>query len=560
MIKTNRLRDLSIKFKFTLGMILILVVAMFTLSFVFIRQSERLLIQNLTGKANLLNRNFSIVSAKGIEESTFSNLQILIREVAAKDREIKAMAVAYLNGMVIASSDSEKFRRFSKIDDEDILRRLQERRSEIYRDKKGRVLRSFHIIFSQDYEEEDDYEEGTANQDIEEKEPLGFIYTELDTAYLEKSVSELRTYSMLITLILMGAGIWAAYWFGKTMTAPIQALAEDVRIIASGNLKKSIRSRSRDEIGRLVCDVETMRLSIKDLTDNLEEKVEKRTEQLREATVRLARANEEITGLNEQLKEENLRMGAELEVTRKLQKMVLPAQEELRSFEYLDIACYMEPADEVGGDYYDVLRYEGSTKIGIGDVTGHGLESGVVMLMTQTAVRTLLTSGETDPIRFLSILNRTIYDNMQRMNIDKMLTLSLLDYIPDGESPAGGRIRLSGQHEDMLLVKRGGNLERVDTADLGFYVGLEEDISTFIEEKEVSLSQGDGVVLYSDGITEAENMDKEMYGIERLCDVISRNWDKSAEDIKLAVIWDVREYIGEQVVYDDITLVVVKQR
>ncbi len=62
--------------------------------------------------------------------------------------------------------------------------------------------------------------------------------------------------------------------------------------------------------------------------------------------------------------------------------------------------------------YYDILRHDGSVKIGIGDVTGHGLESGVVMLMTQSIIRALLTSDETDPIRFLDIVNRTLFDNV----------------------------------------------------------------------------------------------------------------------------------------------------
>ncbi|MEH2330090.1 hypothetical protein [Nostoc sp.] len=70
----------------------------------------------------------------------------------------------------------------------------------------------------------------------------------------------------------------------------------------------------------------------------------------------LERANQEIKLLNEKLTAENLRMGAELEVTKRLQEMILPQPEELE-IEGLDISGYMEPADEVGGDYYDVMYY-----------------------------------------------------------------------------------------------------------------------------------------------------------------------------------------------------------
>jgi serine phosphatase RsbU (regulator of sigma subunit) len=68
------------------------------------------------------------------------------------------------------------------------------------------------------------------------------------------------------------------------------------------------------------------------------------------------------------------------------------------------------------------------------------------------------------------------------------------------------------------------------------------------------------VVLYSDGITEAENEDGEFYGLERLCRVVREHWGGTAEETKDAVIADVHAFIGEQTVYDDITLVVVKQK
>lgn len=260
------------------------------------------------------------------------------------------------------------------------------------------------------------------------------------------------------------------------------------------------------------------------------------------------------THLNiKQLKAENLRLATELEITRQLQQMLLPRERELGTIAGLDIAGFMEPAEEVGGDYYDVLKYNGSLKIGIGDVTGHGLESGVLMVMVQTAIRTLLCNNETDPTKFLSAVNRTIYDNVQRMNSDKNLSLSLLDY-------QQGQLRLSGQHEEMIVVREDGHLERIDTIDLGFPIGLEENIDDFISHIQVQLHPRDVVVLYTDGITEAENLGGEQYGIDRLCAVVRDNRQQSAEQIKQAVLTDVRAHIGKQKVYDDITLLVLKQK
>ncbi|MDJ0583118.1 SpoIIE family protein phosphatase [Crocosphaera sp.] len=255
----------------------------------------------------------------------------------------------------------------------------------------------------------------------------------------------------------------------------------------------------------------------------------------------------------EKLKEENLRLSTEVEITRRLQQMILPKTEELKQIKGLDIAGFMEPATDVGGDYYDVLNQNGRVKIGIGDVTGHGLESGVVMIMVQTAIRTLMTQNEADPLKFLSVINRTIFDNVERINSDKNLTLSLLDY-------EDNCLRLSGQHESLIVVRKGGEIEIVDTIDLGFPVGLEEDISDFLGETEILLNAGDIVVLYTDGITEAEDPSGEMYGLERLCEIVSQNWEQSAEEIKTAVIDDVKQHIDTQTVYDDITLLVIKQK
>ncbi|BBC25764.1 protein serine/threonine phosphatase with extracellular sensor [Pseudanabaena sp. ABRG5-3] len=271
------------------------------------------------------------------------------------------------------------------------------------------------------------------------------------------------------------------------------------------------------------------------------------------AEIALEKANQQILSLNNRLKEENLRMSSELEVTRKLQQMILPKEQELSLILGLDIAGFMEPAAEVGGDYYDVLQQHGRIKIGIGDVTGHGLESGMLMIMVQTAVRTLLQSEENDPVRFLDTLNRTIYGNVQRMSSDKNLTLALIDY-------EHGKLTLSGQHEELIVVRKNGTLERFDTIDLGFPIGLEEEISDFLAQKQIHLDLGDVMVLYTDGITEAENESRQLYGVDRLCEVVRQHVDESASSIRQAVIDDLRSHIGTQKIYDDITLLVLKQK
>jgi phosphoserine phosphatase RsbU/P len=278
----------------------------------------------------------------------------------------------------------------------------------------------------------------------------------------------------------------------------------------------------------------------------LEQRVEERTSELQTA-------NREIFALNQLLTEENLRMGAELKVTRQLQQTILPKEWELKQNNELDIAAFMEPATEVGGDYYDVLVRQGCLKIGIGDVTGHGLESGILMIMVQTAVRTLLNHGEIDPIKFLSTINTTIFENVQRMDSPKNLTLAILDY-------QAGILKLSGQHEEPIVVRSTGEIERIDTMDLGFPIGLEANIDDFISQTQVNLSSGDVVVLYTDGVTEARNLTKEPYGLERLGDVVKQNLHNCAETICCSVIGSLRSHIGDRKIDDDITLLILKQK
>ena len=337
-----------------------------------------------------------------------------------------------------------------------------------------------------------------------------------------------KTMISTFVLIILAIVIYLFVSFYRAVMQTVFVLDESAKKMASGNLNHKIILDNRDELGQVVG-------AFNKIADAL------------------VGANQEITVLNDRLNTENMRMSAEIDVTRKIQQMLLPKDGELNEVVGLDIAGFMESADEVGGDYYDVLQHEGRVKIGIGDVTGHGLESGVLMIMVQTAVRTLLAYNEPDPVRFLSAINSAIYDNVQRMKCDKNASLALLDYHE-------GMLKLSGQHEEMIVVRCNGSVERFDTIDLGFPIGLDANIAEFVAETLVQLYSGDVVVLYTDGITEAENMEKVLYGLERLIEVIQINWQQTATDIRHAVIDDVRSHIGEQKVFDDITLLVLKQK
>ncbi|MBX9635767.1 MAG: SpoIIE family protein phosphatase, partial [Magnetospirillum sp.] len=382
--------------------------------------------------------------------------------------------------------------------------------------------------------------------------PQAVAHSFFDLALVNAGMGLLR--SLAIVGLVVGI-------FYAMITRPLVRLAQVVSQVnpdqPGAHLIHMLPGHAQDELGLLVGSLNAMLASsqrgldqrdraqadLTALTHDLERRVAERTAELEAAS-------QEISSLNRQLKADNLRMGAELDVSRRIQQMILPTELELAQISGLDVATFMEPASEVGGDYYDILQADnGRLRIGIGDVTGHGLESGVVMLMTQSAVRTLVTGDETSAVRLLDVLNRTIYKNVERMGSDKNLTLALLDYRP--EPPAGmagqgiaGHLRVSGQHESVIVIRHGGIIELFDTVDLGLPIGLVDDVTEFIAEITILLHPGDTVVLYTDGITEAADSSHNLYGLERLCEVARAHWQDEAEAIKAAVVADVRRHIA----------------
>lgn len=374
----------------------------------------------------------------------------------------------------------------------------------------------------------------------------GVLVIELDAESVISSERQAQNIALLTFGLIVPLALLFGWGLARRLTSPIKALVTETKQIGKGQFGRFIQVESRDEVGQLAIAFNQMSRQLKELFDTLEAKVAERTSQL-------AKANQEISKLNDKLKAENIRMGAELEIAKQLQQMILPKTKELQQIPELDIAGFMKPADEIGGDYYDVLQHNGKIKIGMGDVTGHGLESGVMMIMAQTAIRTLLTVNETDPVKYLNTLNQVIYDNALRMNSDKNMTLVLLEY-------EAGFIRVSGQHEELIIIRSTGEVEKVDTLDLGLPIGLESDITSFIAQAEIQFNPGDIAVLYTDGITEAVNERQEFYGVDRLCNVLHQNRHLTAEDIRKAVIDDVIDFIGTQKIFDDITLLVIKQK
>jgi sigma-B regulation protein RsbU (phosphoserine phosphatase) len=358
------------------------------------------------------------------------------------------------------------------------------------------------------------------------------------------ATTRIRNWQIAILIFSLALVLSIVVGISKRITSGLIALAGAARRLEKKDYSVRVNIPSGDEVGELGRAFNNMAAEIQNYTGNLERLVEERTRSL-------AQANREIQALNEQLKGENVRMHAELDIARRIQSMVLPKPVELSSVNRLDIAGYMEAASEVGGDYYDVLQAGSRVKIGIGDVTGHGLESGVLMLMVQSAARALLESGDMDSCTFMKVLNNAIYKNVARTESANNLTLSFIDY-------SENKITLTGQHEEMIVVRNDGSVERIETLDLGFPIGLEADISQFINSRSIHFDSGDIVILYTDGVTEAESPDGKLFGVERLCESANRHRSGTAQEIKQNIIRDVLGHIDTQKIHDDITLVVIK--
>jgi hypothetical protein len=124
--------------------------------------------------------------------------------------------------------------------------------------------------------------------------------------------------------------------------------------------------------------------------------------------------------LNEAMKE----LWGEMELAKTIQTALVPRKFELRNCE---VAAVMRPADQVGGDYYDVLEVGGVEWVLIGDVSGHGVPAGLIMMMCQTSVRSVLAANPNiGPDELLALVNRTLTQNIERLGEDKYMTISAL--------------------------------------------------------------------------------------------------------------------------------------
>ena len=245
---------------------------------------------------------------------------------------------------------------------------------------------------------------------------------------------------------------------------------------------------------------------------------------------------------------ERERLEKEMEIAARIQTSILPRA---LSVPGLEIAAAMRTATEVGGDYYDVIPTADGCWLGIGDVAGHGLPTGLVMLMMQSGIGVLARKmPDASPRELLLALNAMLVENVRdRLGQREHATLTLLRYHQDG------RLLFAGAHEEILIRRAAtGRCEVLETP--GAWVGAKRDIAAGTVETAARLASGDLLVLYTDGLIEAIGHDKrERFGSQRLVAAIEAAGDgpAAARDGVLAALNAFASRLD-----DDVTLLVAR--
>jgi serine phosphatase RsbU (regulator of sigma subunit) len=256
----------------------------------------------------------------------------------------------------------------------------------------------------------------------------------------------------------------------------------------------------------------------------------------------------EETALRERLARDQL-LG-ELAVARRIQTALIPREPCVPSLEV--VAC-MAPADQVGGDYYDIINAEDGCWFAIGDVTGHGLLAGMIMLMMQSAVTGIIYSlPNGTPSQIIAQLNRVIHSNVrERLNESEHATFIVLRY------RSNGTVTLAGAHDD-LIVYRADRARCERHASTGIWLGITDNVTDCTQDDTFSLGVGDILLLYTDGLTEARSASGEMFGIDRVEALLSAHAAAPALEIQERLRSALRAWAPVQ--QDDVTLIVARRR
>ncbi|MFT3745375.1 MAG: SpoIIE family protein phosphatase [Pyrinomonadaceae bacterium] len=240
------------------------------------------------------------------------------------------------------------------------------------------------------------------------------------------------------------------------------------------------------------------------------------------------------------------RMERELELATEIQQRFQPdgpPSLEGYDFQGISFSCY-----EIGGDYYDFIpRHDGTMLVALGDVSGKGTSASLLMSSLHAAIHAQV-AAKTPLDELVRAVNVYLANNTPT---NRFITLFVAEL-----DPATGRLTyINAGHNSPLIGRANGSLELVESG--GLPLGL-MDFAEY-ETGHAQLDHGDVLFIYSDGVSEANNINEDEFGMDRLQNVISSNVGRSASGIRDKVEAALSEFTGTAAPNDDITLVIVKR-
>lgn len=357
--------------------------------------------------------------------------------------------------------------------------------------------------------------------------PIMFNNARVGTIFLRSDLSELRARReryLILAAIVLGVAAFIALLisslFQRAISRPIVALLNVAkRVSREKNYALRAEKASEDEVGKLI-----------DGFNDMLGEIRKRDAEIQE------------------------RHRQEMALARSIQTSVLPRTFDLAGY---DISAVMLPAEEVGGDFYEFRPVAdsmgGGAWIGVGDVTGHGVTSGLIMMMAQSMFTMLCeqSNGHVSPAKFISLLNRAMYYNLRsRLAQDRFMTLVVAKLDRDG------KMVYAGAHTDLLIYRASSrSVERLATD--GLWLGVAEDIAAVTSDRSVTLGRGDVALFHTDGVTEARNVTGECFDVDRLTDQLRDLHDAPASEIVTKIAQAAWSWAGTP--KDDVSLLALKR-
>jgi sigma-B regulation protein RsbU (phosphoserine phosphatase) len=242
----------------------------------------------------------------------------------------------------------------------------------------------------------------------------------------------------------------------------------------------------------------------------------------------------------------------ELEIAKHIQLSLLPRTPV--DLSTLELAGVCVPASHVGGDYFDFFVMENAVDIVIADVSGHSVGAALIMVEVRSTLRAetrKVVETPIGPATLLHDLNALMFDDLNRAEL--FITMFYIKYCPDTRAL---KYANAGHNWALLLRRDEASCAPLDAE--GLVLGVRRDVA--FEERSVSLAKGDKLLLYTDGVTETQNVGGTFFGADRLGELFADYRELSPETTVEKLLADVRAFRGDASLHDDISMVVVRVR